>query len=127
MVSDDDTDLLVYQINPGGGLAFRNERIGLMYMMLETDLDVSGALEGNYVAGIGGSTGVIVCPKGFWKIHAFARNLYYGFADHFSSFEAAIQQNLTVQPNQSISLDLSRQKSHEFYQTRIQLLLNFFF
>jgi len=127
IMDDDDRDILVYQINPGGGFTFSSESIGLMYVMLETDLNVSGALNGNYAAGVGGSTGVIMCPKAFWKLHVFGRTLYYGFADHFSSMEATMQHNLTLQTNQSISVDVSRQKTQGFYQTRITLLLNFFF
>lgn len=127
VVGDNDQDRLVYQINPGGGFAFRNDILGLMYVMLETDLNISGGLDDNYAAGAGGSAGFITSLKNSWKVHAFAKDLFYGFADHYSAFEATLQQNITINPNQSISVDVSRMKTREFYQTQVKVLLNLFF
>jgi len=120
-------DRLVYQINPGGGFALRNDILGMMYVMLETDLVLSGGLKGNYAAGAGGSAGIVTCPKNFWKVHVFARGLYYGFEDHFNAFEASLQQNLTIDSNRGVLLDVSRHKTSEFYETRVKVLWNLFF
>ncbi len=123
----DDEDHLVYQINPGGGFAFRNDILGMMYVMMETDLALSGALKGNYAAGIGCSAGMIKCPADFWKIHVFAKTLYYGFEDHFNAFEATVQQNLSIDADRSISFDVSRNRTHNFYETQVKVLWNLFF
>jgi hypothetical protein len=127
IVGDDDHDHLVYEVNPGGGFAFKNDVLGLMYVMLETDLNVGGALKDDYAAGAGGSAGVIKSINDFWKVHFYTRDLYYGFGDHFNTFEATIQQNITLNPDQSISLDGTRRKEHGFYQTELKVLWNLFF
>ena len=127
VVGDDNQDHLVYQINPGGGFAYKNSQLGLMYMMLETGLNVGGALERNYAAGAGGSIGVIKDVFDIWKVHFLVKDLYYGLGDTYNAFEATIQQNFTIDTDQSISVDVSRKKTREFYQTEAKVLWNLFF
>ena len=127
MAGDDDRDHLVYQINPGGGIAIHHDIAGILYMMMETDLALAGSLAGNYAAGAGGSAGFIRSPKVFWKVHIFAKTLYYGFEDHFNTFEATMQNNVIIDSNESISFDVSRYKTHGFYRTQVKLLWNLFF
>jgi hypothetical protein len=127
VAGDDNQDHLVYQINPGGGFAYKNSQLGLMYMMLETGLNVGGALERNYAAGAGGSIGVIKDVNDIWKVHLSVKDLYYGLGDTYNGFEAAIQQNFTINTDQSISVDVSRKKTREFYQTEAMVLWNLFF
>jgi len=124
---DDDHDRLVYQINPGGGMAFKNNIAGILYMMMETDLALSGALEGKYTAGIGGSAGIIKSPASFWKLHVSAKKMYYGFEEHFSTFEATMQQTIAIDSSQSISFDVSRHKTRDFNRTQVKILWNMFF
>ena len=124
---EDDEDLLVYEVNPGGGFAFENDRMGLMYGMLETNLNLSGGLKHNYAAGAGGSVGVIRHMSGFWKAHLFVRDLSYGLGDRSNVLEAAMLQNFAITPDLSISLELKREKSHRFYRTETKALVNLFF
>lgn len=125
--TDHDEARLVYQINPGAGLAFKNCTAGLIYGMLETGLIVGGGLEKSYAGGIGGSAGMIRPVNGFWKVHAFARDIYYGLGDTHNMFEAVLQQNFAIGPDQSISIDVSRRKTGDIYQTEATALWNLFF
>ena len=127
IVGDDDQDHLVYEINPGGGFAFKNDIFGLVYMMLETGLNAGGALKDNYAVGAGGSAGFITCLNDLWKVHFYAKDLYYGLGDRFNSFEATLQQNFTISSDRGISVDISRQKTREFYQTESKVLWNLYF
>jgi hypothetical protein len=77
ITAEDGDDHLVYGLNPGGGFAFRDMRIGLLYSMLETNLYLGGVLEDNYAAGAGGSAGCIGHINDSWKVHVFARDIYY--------------------------------------------------
>jgi hypothetical protein len=127
ITGDDNQDHLVYQINPGGGFAYKDSQLGLIYMMLETGINVGGALERNYAAGAGGSMGVIKDVNGIWKVQLLMKDLYYGLGDTYSGFEAGILQNFTINTDQSISMDISRKKTREFYQTEAKVLWNLFF
>ncbi len=123
----DGDDHLVYGLNPGGGFAYKSDELGLMYWMLETNLYAGGILEKNYALGAGGSAGLVKRIRGPWKAHVFARDLYYVLGDTFNSFEAGVQQNFTLEQNQSITLDLTRRKTRDFFQTETKLLWNVFF
>ncbi|MCK7512711.1 MAG: hypothetical protein MZV70_57550 [Desulfobacterales bacterium] len=43
------------------------------------------------------------------------------------TFEAALQQNFTINPNQSIFVEVSRRKMGGNYQTEVKALWNLFF
>lgn len=124
---DHDKSHLVYQINPGGGLAFGGTQGGLFYGMLETGLNLGGALEKRYAAGAGGSAGLIRVVGGSWKIHARIRDVYYGLGDSYNLFEAGLQQSFAISPDQSLQADISRRRTGDFYQTEFQILWNLFF
>jgi len=127
MTLKDDKDHLVYEVNPGGGFAYKFDAIGLIYTMLETDLKVSGALENDYAAGAGGSAGIMRKLSNCWKTHLFVKGLSYGLGDRFNTIEASIQQSFTINANQGITLDVARRKTREFYQTQAKVLWNLFF
>jgi len=124
---EEEQDHLIYQINPGGGMTFSTSHFGLVYAMMETGLNVSGALEHGYALGAGGSAGMLVTPVPRWKTHLYARDLYYGLGDTFNAFEACLQQSFTINPNQSVGLDISRRKTRGFYETEAKLAWNLFF
>jgi hypothetical protein len=127
IMGDDDDNLLVYQINPGGGLTYEFMQAGLVYMMLETGLYIGGIFENDYVVGGGGSAGFMRSMSDDWKIHCLVRDLYYGPWDGFDDFETALQQNFTINPNQSIFVEVSRRKMGGNYQTEVKALWNLFF
>lgn len=124
---DDDESHLIYQINPGGGMAFGSMKTGLFYGMLETGLNLGGALEKRYAAGAGGSAGIVRVVGGPWKIHAYLRDIYYGLGDSYNLFEAVLQQSFAISPDQSIQADISRRRTGDFAQTEFRILWNLFF
>jgi hypothetical protein len=124
---DDDESHLVYQINPGGGLAFGITQGGLFYGMLETGLNLGGALEKRYALGTGGSAGIIRVVGTSWKIHARIRDVYYGLGDSYNLFEAALQQSIAIGPGQSVRADISWGRTGDFSQTEFRIFWNLFF
>lgn len=127
IIGEDGDDHLVYEINPGGGFAYRNELLGLCYAMVETQAMASGALEDHYAVGVGGSAGFIRNVTAFWKVHGFVRALAYGFRDRFQAVEATLQQNFAIGSDHGIGLDITRRKTHGFYETEATVLWNLFF
>ncbi len=127
ITDEDERDRLVYQINPGGGMTFSTTHLGLLYAMLETGLNASGALEHGYALGAGGSAGMLTNVTPRWKTHLFARDIYYGLGDTFNAFEACLQQSFTLNPNQSVGLDIRRRKTRDLYETEAKLAWNLFF
>jgi hypothetical protein len=123
----DERGHLVYEVNPGGGFAFMDAVWGLTYVMVETGINVGGALEHDFALGAGGSAGIIRNLGGRWKVHLFAKDLYYGLGDRFNAFEAVLQQNFSITADQAISVDVARRNTHGYYETETRMLWNCFF
>ncbi len=117
----------LYRINPGGGVTARTSFLGLTYAMMETQVNLGGSLDKGYNLGAGGSMGVLKTVAGIWKLHAYTRDLYYCLGDTFNAFEAGLQQNLSLTPDQNLALDIVRQKTHDYYQTEVKASWKIFF
>jgi hypothetical protein len=126
-VMEDGRDHLVARLSPGVGLAYRLPLLGLGYAMLETDLSVGEDLEDKYALGIGGSLGILRRITERWSVSLSARGIYYGLGDEHPLVEVTLVQNYALTPNLAISLDVSRNKTREFYYTEGKLALNLFF
>lgn len=124
---EDGREHMVYQLNPGGGFAYKHNATGLWYAMAETALNVSGAMKEMYALGAGASVGLIAKVTDLFKFHVCARNIYYGIGDYHNYFEAMVQANYTVSSNTGLAFHISRTKTRSFYQTEGALSWNIFF
>ncbi|HLF85907.1 MAG TPA: DUF4105 domain-containing protein [Nitrospiria bacterium] len=124
--SSDKKDL-VYQLNPGGGIAFKNNNIGLFYVMFETDLNIGKPLERGYSVGIGPSLGLIARPADFWKINLSAKGIFYEIGTRHTRYIASVLHGLRISQNNSLNLGLSREKTFDLYQTEVSLSWNLYF
>lgn len=102
----DGRDYLVYRLNPGFGLAYRIDPLGLVYAMIETDLQAGGALEGGYSAGAGASAGILRNLTRRWKAHLSARDVYLPLGDRDNQFEAGLGQNVELFPDISLAAEV---------------------
>ncbi|HVN96906.1 MAG TPA: DUF4105 domain-containing protein [Syntrophorhabdaceae bacterium] len=126
-IMEDGKDHMIAHLNPAGGFTWKNRLLGLYYFMMESDLDVGGAFKEKYALGAGASLGLIRNMTDFWKTHLYVRDIYYGLGNEHNLFEARLIQNLVLSTNSSISLEVARSKTREFYQTEFKCGLNLFF
>jgi len=123
----DGEEHLIYRINPGGGFSYKNDLLGLSYIMIETDLELSGGLKDNYSLGFGASAGIIKKLTGSWKINLSAKSMYYEAGDEHRSMNVSLAQNFKITTNNSITCSLSREKTHDYYQSEVNLSWNVYF
>ncbi len=126
-VMEDGQDHLIFQLTPGSGLTVRLGRLGLGYIMAETDLDAGENLRDKYALGIGGSLGMLAKITDRWNASLAVRGLYYGLGDRHSLIDVTLTQNYALTTNLAISVDLSRSRTRDFYQNEGKVSLNFFF
>ena len=126
-VMKDGKDHLIFQLTPGGGLAYRLGRLGLGYAMLETDVNVGEELRDKYSLGVGGSLGIVARITERWSASLSARGIYYGLGDRYGLVDVTLTQNYALTPNLAISVDVSRTRTRRFYQTEGKISLNVFF
>ena len=122
-----DMDPLVYQLNPGGGLTFRNDWAGLVYAMMETGVNAGGSLEHGCNAGIGGSAGVVKTISRSFKVHLSLRGMSYGLGDRFGDARARSQATFTISPFQAVSFEAERRKTGGRSLTELGTHWNLFF
>ena len=123
----DGIDHSVFNLNPGGGLCYRNNLIGLFYFMAESDLNISGAFRKDFTAGIGGSIGLLKKPFEFWKLHLYVRDIYYGLGDQHNAVQATLLQNISLNTDMSLTIAISRFKNNDTYSTEAKLYWSIFF
>lgn len=123
----DGDEKLVYNLNPGGGFAFKSDKLGLYCFMVETDLNVGGGYKDSYSIGIGPSIGIIREITGFWKMNLFANAFYYELGDRHKGYKATAQQVVRLSRNNSLNLDLSWLRDFDVEQNDIKLNWNVYF
>jgi hypothetical protein len=126
-VMEDGKDHLLFQLTPGGGLAYRLGRLGLCYIMAETDLNVGEDLRDKYALGVGGSLGIVAGITERWSASLSARGMYYGLGDRHSLVDVTLTQNYALTPNLAISVDVSRNRTRGFYRSEGKVSVNLFF
>jgi hypothetical protein len=117
---------LVYRINPGGGVTYRSNHLGLVYFMLESDLNFSNKFRDRFSFGIGPSAGVLTAITDSWKMNLSARSLFYELGERHRSAFVSLTQNLKISVNNSMQFSLSREKTFDLYQTEAKLVWNWY-
>ncbi|MBK8230908.1 MAG: DUF4105 domain-containing protein [Candidatus Eisenbacteria bacterium] len=110
---DPDRDHLVYGLRPAVGLGHQTRALGLSYLMLDTDLQVGGALRKSYSVGGGLSAGLHREIRPWWRAQATASYLRYPWGDTSQRFAARFEQNFTVRTNFGLSLAIERRADRE--------------
>lgn len=123
----DGEEHLVYQLNPGGGFAYKLDSIGLFYGLLEADLNVGGAYKDNYVLGAGPQIGVIRKITDFWKFNLTAETIYYELGDSFQENKASIVQTFSLNQNNSFNVSVSWEKVADHELSEVALNWNYYF
>ncbi len=77
-IMQDGKDHMTAHLNPGGGFSWKNGILGLYYFMMESDLNAGGAFTDKFALGAGASAGLVRNIIDSWKIHLYAKDIYYG-------------------------------------------------
>ena len=123
----DGRDHTVLRLNAGGGLAVGAGSTGIAYLIPEADLQASTQMDKDYALGFGGTAGLMVNPAKDWKVNLWAQGLFYNAGDRHQSLTAALQQTLRFTTNNSVSLDMMRERSFGNYKTDVVMRWNWYY
>lgn len=126
MMMRDGKDHPALKLNAGGGLSGKLGN-GMAYLLAEADSNVSDRLEKGYALGLGGTAGLMVNVTRDWKVNLWAQGLFYDLGDRHQKLTAALQQNLRITTNTTLSLDATREESFHIYKTDIVLRGNWYY
>ena len=101
-------EFLAYGVNSGGGVAFENSVIGLVYLMVEPDILVSRSFDPNYSLGVGGTLGILKNLAEWWKIHLSVKELYYGAGEKRNLVKGELAQRFSFTINTGVVIGASR-------------------
>ncbi len=122
-------EAIVYEIAPGGGFAWKIPSVGIAYLLLETDLAVSGRYDRSYAFGMGGSTGIARQVSDRWGLLAQARYIYglLGDREQGRRFTASLKVPVRLSRNRSLVLDGEHTEGPSVHVGTIRLTWNAYF
>jgi len=123
----DGDEHLIYQLNPGFGLAYKNEIIGLWYVLAEANLHVGGKYKDSYAAGMGMQIGAVKKITEYWKINVSAEALFYGIREWFQENKASAVQTFRLNQNNSLNLSIAWEEIFYNEQSEVRLNWNYYF
>lgn len=118
---------LYYKLAFGGGYAWENDFLGTLYLMADTELDVSGRIENSFCFGLGGTAGILKEVSNRYKINLFIRPLYFMLGDTHTGIEWKISQQVSITSNTALSLDFSGKDSFGHYESEPMLCFHVYF
>ncbi|HVN25299.1 MAG TPA: DUF4105 domain-containing protein [Syntrophorhabdales bacterium] len=126
-IMNDGKDHMIAHLTPAGGFSWKNDILGLYYFMVQSSFTAGGAIPDNYAIGAGASAGLLRKINDSWRVHLYAKNIYYGLGSEYNFFEAGLMQSVILSTNSTISLGLTRSRSYSFYQTELKCGINVYF
>jgi hypothetical protein len=123
------SDALVFFLNPGGGMAWEVRSLGLVHVLLETEVSAAGRYNPDYTVGVGLSAGILKQMTRSWKTLIAARQMagVLGDENRGREFSAILRQGISIGRNQAIFLDVGRTVSPGLHYNEGKFSVNFYF
>jgi hypothetical protein len=118
---------LFYKLSFGGGYAWNKKLFGTIYLMADSELDVSGRIKNSFCFGLGGTAGILKEISSRYKIHLFVRPLYFMLGDTHTGFEWKASQQVSITANTAVSLDFSGKDSFGYYESESMFCFHVYF
>ncbi|HLO10316.1 MAG TPA: DUF4105 domain-containing protein, partial [Desulfobacteria bacterium] len=121
-----DVEALVYALNPGGGFAWKVPPLGIVFLLAETDLALSGRYDHSFTLGMGGSAGIARPLSDRWGLLAQARYIYgvLGDREEGRRFTASLKVPVRLSRNRSLVLDGEHAEGPSVHAGTIRLTWN---
>ncbi len=123
------SDALVFFLNPGGGMAWDIRPLGLVHVLLETEVNVAGRYQPDYTAGVGLSAGILRQMTRSWKTLLMARQMagVLGDEKRGREFFVILRQGISLGHRRAIFLDVGRTVSPGLHYNEGKFSVNFYF
>ena len=120
---------LVYAVNPGGGFAWKVSPLGIVSILAETDLAVSGRYDRSFAFGMGGSAGIARQVSDRWGVLARARYVYgvLGDREQGRRFTGSLKFPFRLSRNRSLVLEGDHTEAPSVHVGTIRITWNAYF
>ncbi|MFZ5906405.1 MAG: DUF4105 domain-containing protein [Nitrospirota bacterium] len=123
----DKNEHLIYYLDTGLGITYKNESLGLYYLLTEISLNLGRRLKDNYALGIGIGIGTIRTITNFWKINLLAEFLSYELGEKFQEKKITAIQTVRIDQNNSFNLSIKWSDLFHNEQTEVTVNWNHYF
>jgi hypothetical protein len=119
-------EALVYELNPGGGFSWKVSPLGIAYVLMETDLAVSGRYDRSFAFGMGGSAGIARQVSGGLGVLARARYVHgvLGDREQGRRFTGSLKLPFRLSRNRSLVLEGEHAEAPSVHVGTIRLTWN---
>lgn len=123
------SDALAFTLNPGGGMAWDIPPLGLVHLLLETEVNVAGRYRPDYTAGVGLSAGILRTMTPNWKTLLAARQMagVLGDGNRGREFSAIFRQGISLGRRRAIVLDIGRTVSPGLHYNEGKISIHAYF
>jgi hypothetical protein len=122
---------LVFGVHGGPGLAWTVpdtlRSSTMVYVFLESTLQLDTRLENNYALGIGPSVGALIDLTERWRAEPYAREQSFFAGDTDTAWTAGLRQRYTLDRDWALHLDLSRERQEKQSWNILLLSLHHYF
>ncbi len=122
-----DENHLLYRLDVGAGLSIPGELFDLKFGLIETELQLGGALEQNYSLGIGAALGILTSVTDWWTLEFGLKNINYELGHEHHAVSCSLKQGIVVDRNLSFNVELTREKDFGKYFTDFRATCNIYF
>ncbi len=126
-VMHDGDEHLLFRLNTGGGLTWDAHGMGLLFIMAETDLNLSDTLQDFFGLGLGMSAGLVSNATGAWKIGLFLSGFYYPIFEEHTRLQAVLVQNFRINRNNGIAMSIRGEHTFGYDRYEAKVGWNLFF
>jgi hypothetical protein len=126
-ITKDGGEYLAYQLNLGGGFAYKYKSIGLFYGLFETDLNIGRGYRDKFAAGAGTQVGMIAKITDSWKSNLTGETLFYGLGDSFLKNKVSLAQTVSLDKKNSFNISLSWEKVNDSEVRETVVNWNYYF
>lgn len=120
---------IVYALNPGGGFAWKVSPLGIVSVLVETDLAVSGRYDQSFAFAMGGSAGIARQVSDRWGVLAQARYVHgvLGDRERGRRFTASLKVPFRLSRNRSLVLEGEHTESQDVHSDTFRLSWNIYY
>jgi len=105
---------LVFGVHGGPGLAWtvpdKLSSSTMVYVFLESTLQVNGDLENNYALGVGPAAGALIDISERWRVEPYAREQSFFAGDTDTAWAVGLRQRYTLERNWALRLDVAHER-----------------
>ncbi|MBI1822866.1 MAG: hypothetical protein HYR80_01925 [Nitrospirae bacterium] len=108
-------------------MTLENSSMGLVYGLVEMNLNVSEEFRDRYALGGGLQFGVIKQINGVWKASLSLEDVSYPFRNIFQEKKVSLVQTIKLNPDQSLNISYFWDQVSDIHRTEGQVHWNIFF